>query len=218
MPKIDIDTTCLPLAKIYLWQITETPEELSNLLANGDEMLCMTTDRFGSRKRQCEWLATRVLLQHTPYKDAEILYHTNGAPYLSCGDIHISISHTQGYVAIAIADTPIGLDIEHSSRDAMRVIDAYLQPQEVERLWTEDDPTTEALRLWTVKEAAFKLHAGKADVLKEIHTQPSDNSRSKDIHNYIITYYCGTKARCLTTALRGLFISCCSNSMPTIGL
>ena len=208
MPKMEIDTCSLPHAHIYLWQITETPEQLAQLIAGGNELLCKATHLFGSAKRRSEWLATRALLQHTPYKDAEILYHSNGAPYLSCSDKHISISHTQGYAAIAVADRPIGLDIEHPSRNAMRAVNAFLQPQEIERLDKCIEPAGEALRLWTVKEAAFKLHAGEADVLKDISTQPA--TEENNTHSYRITYRCGSVAQCLSTELCGLVISCCT--------
>lgn len=207
MPQITIDTSNIPFAHIYLWKIDESPEELAQLTANGDSMLVEACRMFTSPKRRCEWLATRALLQHTPCKGSEILYHANGAPHLSCGSRHISISHTQGYAAIAIADTPVGVDIEHTSRNATRAIEAFLRPDELGLLNSNPNPAAEALRLWTAKEAAFKLAPQLATVLKDIAAQGCrDDSGNR--YSYNIKYRNGTTARCVSTTVDGLVISC----------
>ena len=203
MPCIETTTAEIPFARIYLWKITETAEELAKLANGGHDLLAVACSKFASPKRRLEWLATRALLQHTPCKDSAILYHSNGKPYLGDSHKHISISHTQGYAAIAVADTPVGIDIELESRSPLAVAQAYLQPQETAALQGSSTPAAEALRLWTVKEAAFKLQAGSTEVLKDIAVEQSAVPGIYDI-----TYRCGATATAITATAHGLVISC----------
>ena len=201
MPQIQLDPLPqLPQVQLYLWRLDEKSEELASIIDNGKRMLAEALSRFKSTKRQQEWLATRALLAQTPYKNLEILYHNNGQPYLSDINRHISISHTQNYVAIAISATPIGIDIEEKGRNAYAAVKAYLQPQK------------EALRLWTVKEAAFKATSGHTALLKEIMAERE--SCDGNTTRYGITCIDGSKATCLTTETEGFIASFCTPSCP----
>lgn len=165
-------STCCD-AEIYFWHIEENCDRLSELIDDNGVSLAEAQKRFRSLDRQCEWLATRALLQQTPYKGTKILYHSNGRPYLVCNNKYISISHTRKYVAIAVSDTPVGIDMEDVERNALAIAKSFLQQQEIDSLSVESNPEKEALFLWCVKEAAFKLASEKAVVLKEIRVAKS---------------------------------------------
>lgn len=208
MPICHINIESTTPAEIFLWKIEESNEELAGLFDGGDIMLADAVKHFKSVKRQQEWLATRALLMHTPYKELQILYHSNGKPYLSDKRKQISISHTHGYVAIAISEEPIGVDIETMSRNALHAATAYLQPQEIESLNTKEEPQKEALRLWTVKEAAFKLNSACATVIKDIAAERIAGNSSASV--YRITYKDGTTAQCHTSEHRCFILSICT--------
>lgn len=208
MPIIHIETDNAIDADIYFWKIEESCEELARLFDKCDIMLADAAKRFKSVKRQQEWLATRALLMHTPYKELQILYHSNGKPYLSDKSMHISISHTQSHVAIAISGEPIGIDIETKSRNALAVSNAFLQPHETEALQGNTDRDKEALRIWTAKEAAFKLYPDRSLVLKDITASLQQNSGNTSL--YTITYKDGTTATCRTTEHNSFILSVCT--------
>lgn len=208
MPIIHIETDNAIDADIYFWKIEESCEELARLFDKGDIMLADAAKRFKSVKRQQEWLATRALLMHTPYKELLILYHSNGKPYLSDKSMHISISHTQSHVAIAISGEPIGIDIETKSRNAHSAAKAYLQPQEIKTVNSSEEPHKEALRLWTAKEAAFKLNPACSTVIKEIATEKAAENGSETV--YRIAYKNGTTARCHTSEHDSFILSSCT--------
>ena len=208
MPIIHIETDNAIDADIYFWKIEESCEELARLFDKGDIMLADAAKRFKSVKRQQEWLATRALLMHTPYKELQILYHSNGKPYLSDKSMHISISHTQSHVAIAISGEPIGIDIETKNRNALAVSNAFLQPHETEALQGNTDRDKEALRIWTAKEAAFKLYPDRSLVLKDITAGLQQNSGNTSL--YTITYKDGTTATCRTTEHNSFILSVCT--------
>ena len=84
-----------------------------------------------------------------------------GKPYLKdYPHIHFNISHCDGLVACAIADTPIGIDIEkiHPFRDS--ILRKVLTPSEQEFLNTfreNTDAYNEIFyRFWTLKESRIK--------------------------------------------------------------
>ena len=208
MPLVHIDIEKNIPAAIYFWKIEENCEELAGLFAGGDTLLADAVRRFRSVKRQQEWLATRALLMQTPYSNMEILYHSNGKPYLSDNSKHISISHTHSHVAIAISERAIGIDIEAKERNAYAVVASYLQPQEREALSTTGNPQKEAIRLWTAKEAAFKLYPTCSAVIKDIGIAPITTNGSTA--TYDITYKDGTKALCHTNEHEYFILSACT--------
>ena len=209
MPLLNYKSDYSPEIEIYLWKIEESIEELSSLTLNGKRLLTEAQSRFKAPARQREWLAVRALLQQTPYRKLEILYHSNGKPYFGNSERHISISHTQEFVAIAVSDSLIGIDIESPKRNAHAVTGAFLQPQEIEALQEYCDEKNEALRLWTVKEAAFKFAPDKSMVLKEIMTHRLAENRVK-VKTYRITYKDGTTSLCRTTEVADFILSICT--------
>lgn len=182
-------------AEFFFWHIVEDCDELSELIADNGVLFAEAQKKFKATSRQREWLATRALLQQTPYKGQTILYHANGQPYLE--NRHISVSHTRNYVAIAISKNPIGIDIEHKGRNAIAIANGFLQQQELDNITAE-----EALGLWVTKEAAFKYAPEKAAILKEIHAV-------KENGGYSITYPDGTTAICSVSSLGDIILSFC---------
>ena len=202
MPRIAIDIQPPYNTELFLWKITESVEELSGLLPDGKELLDESCRCFKSDQRRREWLATRALLQSTPYKECKITYNGNGAPQLTGSNMHIGISHTKELVAIAISDTRVGIDIEGGERDPLKVAKLFLTEKECEETGNDKDG---ALRLWTAKEAAFKLASENATVLKEIETE--FKGKENGIYTYNIKYPNGKNAICSTYITGGLFIS-----------
>ena len=82
----------------------------------------------------------------------------------------------------------------------------------IERLSRSEEPQKEALRLWTVKEAAFKATSGHTALLKEIKAERE--SCDGNTTRYGITCIDGSKATCLTTETEGFIASFCTPSCP----
>ena len=202
MPRIAIDIQQPYNTVLFFWEITESTEELAGLIPDGKELLDEACRSFKSCQRRREWLATRALLQSTPYHKCKIAYNSNGAPRLTGSDKHIGISHTKGLAAIAVSDAPVGIDIEFSERDPLKAAALFLTEKEREEAGNDKD---EALRLWTAKEAAFKLASENAVVLKEIETE--FKGEENGTYTYNIKYPNGKKAICSTYITGGLFIS-----------
>ena len=96
--------------RIALWEMNETSDELSSLLAPeglaGLPVAC-------SEQRRRERLAVRVLLSRLGGNNARIVYGAAGKPMLEGADGYISVSHTRGYALLAYSPcTPFGVDMD----------------------------------------------------------------------------------------------------------
>jgi 4'-phosphopantetheinyl transferase len=67
-------------------------------------------------------------------------------------NIHFNISHSANYVACAIADSPVGIDIEGRRKVNSAVAKRYFTDEEIESIHSDDD----FFKIWTFKEALGK--------------------------------------------------------------
>ena len=89
---------------------------------------------------------------------AEITYGSNGKPYLKNEpDVYFNISHSGQYVACAVCDNPVGIDIQmivpYRPDTARRVCSAA----ELKMLENSRVPDVDFIKLWTQKEAYLKM-------------------------------------------------------------
>ncbi|MEG0498448.1 MAG: 4'-phosphopantetheinyl transferase superfamily protein [Alistipes sp.] len=114
------------------------------------DWLCAAT--FAAQRR-CEYLTWRAVLRRE-LGPVEVNYNAVGAPYiLDCNDVHISVSHGAGRVALCISNTPCCVDIERLDRHFDRVSARYLTPKECA---LSADARFNAVA-WCTKEALYKL-------------------------------------------------------------
>ena len=116
--------------------------------------------------RTTEALVTELAQNHIGGAVPEILRQERGKPYFAGnGNIHFSVSHSGEYVAVAFAETPVGIDLQqHKCRGYETQADAvlrhkklasrYFHPQE--QAYLERDPWEGFFRIWTAKESFVK--------------------------------------------------------------
>ncbi len=79
-----------------------------------------------------------------------------GKPFLPSSPLFVSFSHSAGHAAAAVADAPIGIDLQRIRRISDNVLKRFYSPEE--RLWIDAGEASErSVRLWTMKEAYGKL-------------------------------------------------------------
>lgn len=92
--------------------------------------------------------------------DAEICVNKYGKPYLSdFPNVHFSLSHSGNMAMCAVADSPVGCDIQQVSGHAessLKVAKRFFTPSEYERIAAAEKPELEFVRLWTLKESYVK--------------------------------------------------------------
>lgn len=133
--------------EVAIWKINE-PETFFS------EQLGFSSDKK-LEKRRLEHLAGRFLLQHLnpdfPFSKLEI--SSPGKPFVPGNSLHFSISHSFPYVAVAIDEQPVGIDVQVFHEKIYRLKDKFLSPEEQELF---EDRAEQLTLAWTAKEAAFK--------------------------------------------------------------
>ena len=111
-------------------------------------------------------------------------YTEYGKPYLlNFPDVHFNISHSGEYVACAVSDRPIGVDIqkigEYNSDVAKRVCNV----KELKQIEDSLDKASEFTKLWTQKEAVLKMHGtgiASSDIKDCLNNQDVQSERMED--------------------------------------
>lgn len=90
--------------------------------------------------------------------EVEIAHDEKGKPFWPGGSFSASLSHSGGYIAVAVGREAVGVDVEKKRKAAPAVAKRWFLPEEntlLERL-SEQERTRTFFRLWTMKEAALK--------------------------------------------------------------
>ncbi len=140
--------------RVAIWHLTENLDELLDLIELSSEDK-QTISQFKLDKRKQEWICSRLLLKQLLNEYPQIGYSTNGKPYLKNSDLHISISHTNGYVAVCAAHSPTALDIEIGSPRVEKAASRFVHDDEWK--FIQDDEKISFLTLiWSAKETLYK--------------------------------------------------------------
>ena len=169
----------MPLYRTYsegefllgIWKSDETTEQLLASLEHKDwyrEKLAVL-----SEKRKHEWLSVRVLLKALCGEEKEIAYYSSGRPYLKDGSRYISISHTRGYVAVALhSSCEVGMDIEQYGTRVRKVVSRFIRSDE-ESTMMEGDEVYALLLHWSAKEVVFKcMNTAEGDFREHLRIFP----------------------------------------------
>lgn len=110
-------------------------------------------------------LMTRLIKMAGGLEPFEIEYDPQGKPYIrEMPQLFLSISHCPMAVMAAVADIPVGCDVEGialGDADANdSVADYCYSAAEKLLISNSDNPVVEFTRIWTVKEAVYKMDNG----------------------------------------------------------
>ena len=103
-----------------------------------------------------------ALLASTP----SFLYNEYGAPYLEKGP-YFSISHCKQGIAVAVSETPIGIDIEAIRPFNEGLMRKTMNSEEQTYILSSLNPEIEFIRLWTRKEAYVKMQG--TGIIADMH-------------------------------------------------
>lgn len=160
-------------ANYALWQMTETHVQLLSIV--GEDDAAFATAGLSSGKRVTERLAARALFKTAfPGHCCPVGYDRNGRPFLHTRQLHVSFSHTLGYVAMALAPREVGIDIEQHGGKALRISSRFLNDDELARVAASPSPEIAATAMWSAKETAFKIiGSGVYDFRRTLDVSPA---------------------------------------------
>lgn len=151
--------TVNPTTTVYIWQITESFEELSK----GIKLTAHCATRVSNMKSDLHrrgFMSVRHLLARAGYSDFDLYYDENGKPHLHNGK-HISITHSFHFAAIIISDQEVGIDIEKQRNKILRIAHKFTPIEEYRTLANEDALIRKLTIVWCAKESLFKSFAVK---------------------------------------------------------
>lgn len=113
-------------------------------------------------------------------------------------NIHFNISHTGGYVACAVADEPVGIDIELIKPIEHKIAEQFYTPDEAEYLMT-GDIECRFHEVWTKKESRIKWEGKGLHKSLTSFSVVDSNEQEQVIYHHIfqndesVYYVCSTK-------------------------
>lgn len=109
-----------------------------------------------NEKRVIEFLNVRKL-RSTEGLNSPIHYNESGKPYLASEiKLGFSISHSKNYCAIGYGEKELGIDIEEIDERINRISSRFMI--EEEEVFIGSNRLLGLTRIWTLKEAMFKLN------------------------------------------------------------
>ncbi len=129
-----------------------------------------------------------------------------GAP-----DLHVSLAHTRGTVAVAVAGSPVGVDVETLSgllapAPDDTVLGLALTPAEAAAVRACADPRSAFLRQWTRKESLVKvgrttLGELRGTDLSALPAEPHPGPRTVPFEDWYITDWADPARRAVASAV-----------------
>ena len=137
-------------------------------------------------------------------KCPEILRDEMGKPYFKGGQLHFNVSHSGEYLALAISENPVGIDIQEPKTIKDGMYRKVVQPKEQELIGEERQK--DFLRLWVLKESFVKAEG------KGLRISMKDYYFEKEKERYFVNF--GGQRAAWTfnieeTLIEGYFISVC---------
>lgn len=119
-------------------------------------------------------------------------YGKDGKPTLrELPEVHFNLSHCKCAVACALAEHPVGIDIEALGRYSERLAKYTMNEQELAKIDAAEDKDVAFTTLWTMKEATMKLTGeGIGTNVRNVLTDSSNiiyNTRASLESGYVIT-------------------------------
>lgn len=192
------------MTQIYIVDCTPLTDDsiIAQLLPSFDGNRQKKITSLKSPLKRAQTTAAGLLLRHCFGAQAQYHYGDHGKPYLADGQAYFSISHSGEWVALAVSDREIGVDLQVSSP---------IRPSVLRRCFTADEQIMIGkdagvfTRLWTQKEAYAK-YTGRgicAPLTSAINDLPPCwfMTRYNDLH---ITVYGDENAEILPIKIKDL--------------
>lgn len=140
-------------------------------------------DEYPTASQRTQELAAVLDLLEALCGSRQVVCHeASGRPFLAHGRWEISISHTKGYVAVALhaGGRKVGIDIEHYRPQVFRIRGKFLSDDEL--VATEEADLTQQLLYWCAKETVYKaLDVPGAELRQHIRVCPFERTGSEGV-------------------------------------
>ena len=89
-------------------------------------------------------------------RPAEYFADVNGKPRLAASSLHFNLSHSGACAVCAIADRPVGVDVEREAEMNLDIARKFFHPDEYRRVAACPNPASSFVEYWVLKESYLK--------------------------------------------------------------
>lgn len=117
------------------------------------------------------WLTLEKLAHNLGFLIDDISFFKDEGGKWFCNEFHFSISHSHNYVAVAISNNSVGLDLQKVVEvDSKRLAQKILTNEEILKFSSLDSKTANSfiIEKWTQKESIYKLFGTQRLSFKDI--------------------------------------------------
>ena len=165
-------TSDIPHGRWGIWKVEEdVPFFMEKLILHPLEI--RETENLHGRKLK-EWYASRWLLYQLllPFEKQICVKDTNGKPRILATDLHVSISHSDDFAAVATSDRSVGIDVQKITPKISRIALKFVEPEAWHYL-PESDSLLYLHAIWGAKESMYKAYGLRGlDFRKDMKIQP----------------------------------------------
>jgi len=180
MSKFDVERMLL-----YYMDVSEL--DFSEIQGSVSKERIEKSSKYFHKKDKCLSIGVEILLNHALGKIGifDPIFDTDryGKPYLkNYSDVYFNLSHSEKFVACAVSDSPVGVDIEYIHDIDLDIAKHYFFGSEYEYIVNNNDKKKAFFQLWVLKESYMKMTGlGFRLALDEFYIKINDEM--KLIHN-----------------------------------
>jgi 4'-phosphopantetheinyl transferase len=89
-------------------------------------------------------------------RPVEYFADVSGKPELTGSPLQFNLSHSGVYAVCAIADRPVGVDVEREAEMELDIARKFFHPDEYRRIAAHPNPTSRFFEYWVLKESYVK--------------------------------------------------------------
>ena len=144
------------MIKLYLAKIPNI--EIKNVFCKerNDEILSCSLLSVKKEKYFVWKLLEFVLEKEFNLDYKKVKFYKNPIGKWACNKIKFSLSHSHDYVAVAVSDKEVGVDVQKVVNVCKRVIEKVVRASEIPENLDEMAKKEFAIKLWSIKESVFK--------------------------------------------------------------
>lgn len=164
-------------SEILVWKVNEELHYFRNKmqLSNQEEL------EFGklNRRKALEWISSRYLLSLLDSGDRSYTYKDEyGKPHLSAPSFHISMSHSNGYIAVIKSSKNCGIDIQTFVSKIYRIAERFLDEDELNFVKNNGNEMIDLHFMWGAKESLYKGYGKREiDFKKHLHLEIAQDDK-----------------------------------------
>ena len=146
------------MVKLYYCRIPEKLDEEIIPFFSEYRKVKLATITSPKAKRQgiCAELLLEKAVEEYYQRPLPIAVDSNGKPYFEDSKLHFNISHSGDWVACAIADMEVGLDIQVISEYNPKLCKRFFVDKEIEYILASENKDSAFTEIWCKKEARLK--------------------------------------------------------------